>query len=168
MMEPKPDAEQPGQRLLRRRGPRPETTSGAPHIQRTQRAPNDVTDELARRVFARPEIEERPGAVAHPDERGLWLRDEIPKGPSDAFVGLREVGHFHPCDNSLHVMLPPGLVDEAIDAGWAEIHPVAEARGAPRNAVMLYGPRDKEEADVLFDLIAASVRRASGRNARGD
>lgn len=168
MIDSKPNDKQSSQRLPNRQGPRPETTPSAPHVQKTQRAPDDVTNALARQVFALPQIEERPGAVAHPDERGLWLRDDLPKGPSDSFVGLREIGHFHPWDNSLHVMLPPEMVDDAIEAGWAEIHPGALAGMAPRNAVMLYGPRDEDEADVLYDLIAASVRRASENSERED
>ena len=34
---------------------------------------------LAQRVFALPEVEERPGTVAHPAERAIWLRDQIPR-----------------------------------------------------------------------------------------
>ena len=34
---------------------------------------------------------------------------------------------------------------------------------APANRVMLYGPRDEQEVEVLFGLIAAAVRRAGGR-----
>jgi phospholipase/carboxylesterase len=129
-------------------------------VQQTQRGAPDLTETLAARVFAVPEVEERPGAVAHPDERGIWLRDDLRQGPADAFVGQREIGHFHPWDHSLHIALPPELVEPAVQAGWAEVHPVARAGMAPKNMVMLYGPRDESEVDVLLQLIKAAIRRA--------
>jgi hypothetical protein len=52
------------------------------------------------------------------------------------------------------------LTEVALEAGWAEVHPVARAGYSPKNLVMLYGPRDEDEADVIFDLIAAAVRHA--------
>jgi hypothetical protein len=150
----------PNTTLPQRKGPRPRTTPWAPHIQQDQIAPPAMAEALAARVFALPGIEERPGVVAHPLERALWLRDELPAGPADAFLGKHEIGHFHPWDNSLHIALPPELVDAVVDAGWAEVHPVAKAGMAPGNMVMLYGPRDEQEVEVLFVLIQASCLRA--------
>lgn len=149
--------------LPQRSGMRPQTTPWAPHIQTSEIAPHALTAALASRVFALPDVEERPGSVADPRERAIWLRDVVPAGPPDSFLGNREIGHFHPWDNSLHIALPPELVEPAVAAGWAEVHPVARAGMAPGNMVMLYGPRDDAEADVLFGLIAAAVRRAGGR-----
>jgi hypothetical protein len=90
-----------------RPGPRPQTTSWAPHIQQDQIAPAGMQAMLAQRVFALPEVEERPGTVAHPAERAIWLRDQIPAAPGDMFLGHREIGHFHPWDGSLHIVLDP-------------------------------------------------------------
>jgi hypothetical protein len=47
-------------------------------------------------------------------------------------------------------------VDTAIDAGWAEHHPVALRGLIPRTAVMLYAPRDDAELVVVETLIRAS------------
>ena len=116
-------------------------------------------------MFALPEVEERPGTVVHPAERAIWLRDQIPAAPGDVFLGNREIGHFHPWDGSLHIVLDPEFAGAAVAAGWAEVHPVALAGLAPRKRVMLYGPRDKGEVDSIFGLIAAAGpagRRASG------
>jgi luciferase-like monooxygenase len=150
--------------LPQRAGPRPRTTPWAPHIQQDQNAPADMQAELAQRVFALPDVEERPGTVAHPAERAIWLRDEVPVAPADAFLGNREIGHFHPWDGSLHIVLAPELAEAAVAAGWAEVHPVALAGMTPTNRVMLYGPRDHHEVDTIFGLIAAAVRRAGGRD----
>jgi hypothetical protein len=151
--------------LPRRSGRRPRTTSWAPHIQQDQNAPAAMQAALAQRVFALPDVEERPGTVAHPAERAIWLRDDVPVASTDGFLGNREIGHFHPWDGSLHIVLAPGLAEAAVAAGWAEVHPVALAGQAPSNRVMLYGPRDHAEVEVVFDLIAAAVRRAGGRDA---
>jgi hypothetical protein len=62
-------------------------------------------------------------------------------------------------------VLDPGLAEAAAAADWAEVHPVALAGLAPRNRVMLYGPRDETEADIIFSLIANAVRRAAGQQA---
>jgi hypothetical protein len=152
-----------GRVLPARPGPRPRTTPRAPRVQEDQNAPAAMGALLAWRVFALPEVEERARTVAHLAERAIWLRDEIPAAPGDVCLGDREIGHFHPWDGSLHIVLDPGLAAAA--AGWAEVHPVALAGLAPRNRVMLYGPRDETEADIIFSLIASAVRRAAGQQA---
>jgi len=118
---------------------------------------------LAERVFRLQDIEERPIFRADPPERGLWLRDALPKGPADAFINEREIGHFHPWDRSMHIALPPDLAPSAVDAGWAEVHPVARAGMARKNNVMLYGPRDEQEADVLYGIVLAACLYAGGK-----
>jgi hypothetical protein len=139
--------------LPRRAGPSPRTTPWAPHIQVDQLAPAAMHAALMARVFALPGVEERPGTVADPRESAIWLRDDLPAGPADAFLGNREIGHFHPWDHSLHIALPPELAEEAVAAGWAEVHPVARAGMAPGHLVMLNGPRDEGEVEELFHLI---------------
>ena len=68
-----------------------------------------------------------------------------------------EFAHVHPApDHSLHAMLPLEFAAEAIEAGWAELHPVARKGLLPHNAVMLYAPRDDGELDVVERLVRAS------------
>lgn len=161
---PRPgDAARDGRVLPARPGPRPRTTPWAPHVQEDQNAPAAMGALLAWRVIALPEVEERAGTVAHPAERAIWPRDEIPAAPGAVFLGNREIGHSHPRDGSPHIVLDPGLAEAA--AGWAEVHPVALAGLAPRSRVMLCGPRDATEADIIFSLIASAVRRAAGQQA---
>jgi hypothetical protein len=57
-------------------------------------------------------------------------------------------------------MLPPQTARAAIDAGWAELHPVARMGLLPETAVMLYAPRDEGELAVIEQLIQASHRFA--------
>lgn len=150
--------------LPTRAGPRPATTPTNPHTQLDQQpATPEQRDLLAAVVFALPGVEERPSAISVPGARALWLAD-APDGPPEAFLVGREFAHLHPgADQSLHLMLPPLLALEAIEAGWAEQHPVARRGLIPSNAVMVYAPRDDTERAVVEDLV-----RASHAFARGD
>jgi hypothetical protein len=150
-------------RLPRRPGPRPATTPTNPHTQLDQQpADRAQRDHLAAVVFALPGVLERPSRISVPGARALWL-EEGAGGPPEAFMVEAEFAHLHPgADQSLHAMLPPGLVDVAIEAGWAELHPVARLGLIPPTAVMLYAPRDDAEREVIEALVRASHAYARG------
>jgi hypothetical protein len=94
--------------LPKRSGSRPRTTPTNPHTQLEQNPEREVVEELARRVFSLPDVEERPSAISVPGARALWLREDVPAGPPEAFVIGREFAHIHPMpDGSLHAALPP-------------------------------------------------------------
>src|SRR5215218_6634044 len=134
-----------------RAGYRPRTTPTNPHTQLDQQ-PSDLrwVDELARRVFALPGVVEEPSRISVPGARALALAPGESIGPPEAFLIDREFAHLHPApDHSLHAMLPAETVTDAVAAGWAELHPVALRGLIPRNAVMLYAPRDEAELDVI-------------------
>jgi Family of unknown function (DUF5519) len=141
-----------------RRGAPPRTTPTNPHTQLDQQ-PDDpeLVAELARRAFALPGVVEQPSRVSVPGARALVLADGEPAGPPEAFLVGREFAHLHPApDHSLHAMLPPDVAEAAIEAGWAEVHPVARLGLIPPTAVMLFAPRDTEELDVIARLVEAS------------
>ena len=74
-----------------------------------------------------------------------------------------EFAHLHPDpDQSLHLMLPPALAEEAIVAGWAEQHPVARRGLIAPNAVMVCALRDDSERRVVEQLARASYAFARG------
>ncbi len=149
--------------LLQRSGPRPRTTPTNPHTQLEQNPDTSIVVELARRVFSLPGVEERPSAISVPGARALWLREEVPAGPREAFMIGREFAHVHPMpDGSLHAVLPPEVAREAIEKGWAEQHPVARMGYIPQNVVMIYAPRDAEEVEVVASLVTESYRYAGG------
>src|SRR5919205_1320788 len=146
-----------------RSGSRPRTTPTNPHTQLEQNPRREVVDELARKVFALPNVEERPSAISVPGARALWLREDVPAGPQEAFMIEREFAHIHPMpDGSLHAALPPEVAPEAIDKGWAEQHPVARMGYIPQNVVMIYAPRDAEEIEVVAGLVEEAYRYAGG------
>ena len=149
--------------LPTRRGPRPRTTSTNPHTQLEQNPEREVVEELAQRVFALPDVEERPSAISVPGARALWLREGVPAGPQEAFVIEREFAHIHPMpDGSLHAALPVEVAQEAIRKGWAEQHPVARMGYIPQNVVMIYAPRDAQEIEVVAGLVAEAYHYAGG------
>ena len=74
-----------------------------------------------------------------------------------------EFAHIHPPDDgSMHMMLPPEAVPELVARGWAEIHPLVPVGRMPPSLVMVFGPRDDEELDIVLGLIDASYRYARG------
>lgn len=149
--------------LPERVGSRPRTTPTNPHTQLEQNPDNSIVEELARRVFALPDVKERPSEISVPGARALWLREEVPAGPREAFMIGREFAHIHPMpDGSLHAALPPEIAEEAIEKGWAEQHPVARMGYIPQNVVMIYAPRDEEEVYVVTSLVVGSYRYAGG------
>lgn len=150
--------------LPRRPGSRPTTTPTNPHTQLDQQpSDSEQREQLAASVFALPGVLERPSLISVPGARALWLSDGS-AGPPEAFMVGNEFAHLHPApDQSLHAMLPPAIAVEAIEAGWAEQHPVARRGLIPANAVMLYAPRDDAEREVVEELV-----RASHAFARGD
>src|SRR3712207_3503115 len=132
--------------LPKRRGSRPRTTPTNPHTQLEQNPELEVVEELALRDFALPGVEERPSAISVPGARALWLREDGPAGPPEAFIIEREFAHIHPMpDGSLHAALPPAVAQEAVEKGWAEQHPAARMGYIPQNVAMIYAPSDAEE-----------------------
>jgi luciferase-like monooxygenase len=148
----------PSSSLPPRVGARPKTTPTNPHTQLDQQpADSRLVEELARRVFALPGVVELPSRVSVPGARALVLAPGETVGPPQAFMIDREFAHLHPApDHSLHAMLPMEVVSDAVDAGWAEPHPVALRGLIPSNAVMLYAPRDEAELNVIETLVRAS------------
>jgi hypothetical protein len=74
-----------------------------------------------------------------------------------------EFAHLHgPEDGSLHMALPADVARQAIDRGWAELHPLARAGRLPETLVMVYGPRDSDELETVWSLVTASYENARG------
>ncbi|MEM7340793.1 MAG: luciferase family protein [Actinomycetota bacterium] len=140
-----------------RPGPRPSTTPTNPHTQLDQIAPADLQYEVAEFMFALPCVDEVPSQISVPGARAMWLQDSCAAGPSDAFMIGREFCHIHPTDDgSLHLNLPPDVCEAAIAKGWAENHPMAARGIIPTTVVMVYGPRDRDELEIVTQLVAAS------------
>ncbi len=145
--------------LPKRNGPRPLTHKGMPHTQIGVQPAPDVNAELFQRAFALPDVTNQPTVISVPGARALWLDESLPLAHPIP-VG-REFAHIHP-DGSLHAGLSPERAREAIEAGWAEPHPMALYMGN-EGGVMLYTPRTMEELEVIFQLIVDSYNFFTGR-----
>lgn len=148
--------------LPRRAGPRPATHKGMPHAQIGVRPVPEVNAELFRRCFSLPDVRNEPTRLSVPGARALWLSEDLSLAHPEVIVVGREFAHIHP-DGSLHASLPPERAREAIEAGWAEPHPLAAVMGDV-GMVMLYTPRTMEELDVIFQLVVDSYNFVTGRS----
>ena len=155
--------------LPRRAGPRPRTRKGLPHQQLDQQPPDGtIRAQLADRVWALAGVAEAPSGISVPGARAVVLRD-LPPGPPDAFLVGREFAHLHPPpDQSLHITLPEQRAREAIQAGWAEFHPLVDAGRFPPTVVMIYAPRDEAELEIVSGLVRESYHFALGQSRSAD
>ncbi len=150
--------------LLVRAGHRPTTTAAIPHSQVDQQ-PADAAflTDLLEQARSWAGIVEADSGISVPGARALLVSDQLPSGPSEAFLVGREFCHGHAQgDYSLHLALPPALALEAEQAGWVEPHFLALAGQLPRSVVMLYAPRDPHEVTITLDLVRASFHFARG------
>lgn len=148
-------------RLPERQGPRPLTNQNMPHTQIGVRPVPAVNEALFQRCFSLPGVRNEPTVISVPGARALWLDEKLALAHPEVIARGREFAHIHP-DGSLHVSLPPERAQEAIEAGWAEPHPIAAYMGW-EGMVMLYTPRDMAELDVIFQLVVDSYNFVTGR-----
>lgn len=153
----------------RRAGTRPRTHKGLPHQQLDQQPPDDtIRTQLAERLVALEGVAEAPSGISVPGARALVLRD-VTSGPPEAFMVGREFAHLHPPpDQSLHITLPEGRAREAVQAGWAEFHPLVEDGRLSPTVVMVYAPRDTVELTVVSGLVWESYHFARGQAPMAD
>jgi len=154
----------PGE-LPDRRGRRPEVSTTVPQQQLTDNAPAEVQEKLFARLSALPGVHSRESAISVPGARGFMLAAPH-TGPAEAFLVPQagEFAHLHPgTDGSLHIALPVGLAAAAIGRGWAVAHPLAGIR-LTAGMVLVYGPRDETELDVVTAIVATSHAWATGRS----
>ncbi len=147
--------------LTKRSGSRPETTMGVPHIQIGVELVPEVNEELFRRVYSLPGIENRQSVIA--GWRGLWLTEEMTVFEPNSLLSGREFGHIHD-DGSLHIFLELSRSTEAVETCWAIFHPYAIERSGWDGFVMLYTPQSFNELDVTFQLIVDAYNYVTGQN----
>lgn len=148
--------------LPERAGPRVQTTGSVPHMQIGVEPVTAVNEELYRRAFSLPGVEDRPTVVSLPGARGMWLSDDIALAHPEAIVNGREFAHIHP-DGSLHAPLPYERALEVAEKGWGERHPWADEREGWDGFVMLFTPQSMDELDITWQLIVESYNFVTGQ-----
>jgi len=142
--------------LPARQGAAPTVIGPAPHAQRSQIAPVMVQEELWERMKALPYTYMAPTRVSVSHARALFLAEGVGDADTTRFQAGREFAHLHPHhDGSLHLALPEWAKDQAVEAGWGQRHPV-------QNVLMVYGPRDRNELEVVWQLVQLCYGWASG------
>jgi phospholipase/carboxylesterase len=153
----------PNGTLPARAGVRPDVSWTIPQEQRSDNSPPALQNRLFERITKLPGVTTRQSAISVPGAQGFMV-DRGPGVPLDAFLVPRagEFAHLHPAqDGSLHLALPPALSADAIARGWAVAHPLAGIRLA-RGMVVIYGPRDETELDIVTGIVATSHAYATG------
>ncbi len=151
--------------LPTRAGSQPRTTTTFPHSQLDQQpADGRYLEEVIAEAAAWPWVRGAESGISVEGAHALLLGPECGSGPTEAFMIGREFCHGHAGgDYSLHATLPVPLAEAAVDAGWAELHFLAETGQAPRTVVLIYAPRDDHERDVVLGLVRASYEFALGQ-----
>lgn len=148
--------------LPARRGPRPQVHREMPHSQLDQQPDEAARSQLERRFRSVVDVDRGPSGISVPGAEALCARDGAVTGPPAAFLVGREFAHLHPLpDSSLHMALPETDAQRAIDAGWAELHPLSGSPDLSAVVVMVYAPRDEAEVDVVMLLLERSRRFAT-------
>jgi pyroglutamyl-peptidase len=145
-----------------RRGKRPKTSTEGAHAQLSDRSSAAIWGELVARTFALPGVSEVHSQVSPASSRAIRLDDlRTARHPSTSlsYEDPLEPVHLHGIDDtSIHLCLPKDLVATVLETGWGELHPY----GDHGTEVMIYGPRDAAELEVVMGLIEASLAFARG------
>jgi hypothetical protein len=134
-----------------------------PHQQLDQIAPPELQQELFERCRSLAGVVVGRSHVSVPGARALHLEPELAGGVPEAFMRGTEFAHLHPAyDGSLHLALPAEAAAAVIAAGWGEAHPLVEQGVMPATQLMVYGPRDPEELEIVWRIVEESYAFARG------
>ena len=148
--------------LPERAGEFPRTSTNTPQEQLSDQSPPALQEELFARLAKLDGVGTRDSAISVPGARAFVVRK--PGGPEDAFLvpQVGEFAHLHPAhDGSLHLALPPALAADLLAKRWGVAHPLAGLRVTP-GMVMVFGPRDAAELEVVASIVATSHAWATG------
>jgi pimeloyl-ACP methyl ester carboxylesterase len=127
----------------------PETTdapvnTNIAHQQITQNSPKELQEELREYMLTLSWVVYWPSRVSVPWAKALFL-----SWTTWPTLAWNEWGHLHPeSDGSLHIALDKQTMQDLVDAWWWEYHP------RNPNAIMIYGPRNREELAFIKKIIA--------------
>ncbi|WP_413803704.1 hypothetical protein [Streptomyces iranensis] len=77
-----------------------------------------------------------------------------------------ELGHVHPSDGSMHMILSPGDARLVLDLGWGEFHPLAGMMlELPATYTLIYPPRSLAEIAPIRAILSAAVGYMTGQPA---
>jgi len=143
-------------------GPRPRLSAALPFRQLDQYPEAEWPQRLFELCVCLPGVRSRQSRLATVQSRALFVSDEGACGPPEAFIDGREFCHLHGLpEGSVHLTLPPSVIESVAALGWAARHP-ARSLGLFKNLVLVYGPRDSAELEIVVSLVEHSCRFARG------
>ena len=108
--------------------------------------------------------------------RALYVKPDVLSSPTNvpeaALVAQGEIGHVHP-DLSIHLCFSEADAKAIMEKGWGERHRLARKApwyyvrgkypmGVPPTWVLIYGPRDEAEFEVVKSFLTASAGFMTG------
>ncbi|KAK1621754.1 hypothetical protein BDP81DRAFT_466567 [Colletotrichum phormii] len=175
--------------LPERKGERAELGGIVPHRQLSQHAPEKMREFIenlfANAVTQNPSLLTTKLSLYERNNPALFLHPQIlsslissssssptttSSSQSTPVIARGEIAHHH-TDLSIHLYLSPADAKLAIQKRWAERHRLSLPKGSflanrlhlADSYLMVYGPRDVEEIEVLAELLRCGVRFMTGR-----
>ncbi|KXH52776.1 hypothetical protein CNYM01_05159 [Colletotrichum nymphaeae SA-01] len=165
--------------LPERKGERAELGGIVPHRQLSQHAPEKMREFIenlfANAVTQNPSLLTTKLSLYERNNPALFLHPQIlsslsSSSSSTPVIARGEIAHHH-TDLSIHLYLSPADAKLAIQKRWAERHRLSLPKGSflanrlhlADSYLMVYGPRDEEEMEVLAEMLRCGVRFMTGR-----
>ncbi|KAJ0304456.1 hypothetical protein COL5a_001104 [Colletotrichum fioriniae] len=167
--------------LPERKGERAELSGIVPHRQLSQHAPEKMREFIenlfANAVTQNPSLLTTKLSLYERNNPALFLHPQIlssltssSSSQSTPVIARGEIAHHH-TDLSIHLYLSPADAKLAIQKRWAERHRLSLPKGSflanrlhlADSYLMVYGPRDEGEMEVLAELLRCGVRFMTGR-----
>jgi hypothetical protein len=142
--------------LPNRRGKRPVTIRGPLHVQCSDHGDDIELHHLVDEVIAWPDVEAGPSPVGSAGLVSLKVGEEVAIADPSAFITGREFGRVLFGAPTIHLRLPLSWAHWAIIRGWAEPHFSSSFGLLPPGVMVVYTPRDEDEAAVCRSLFRVS------------
>ncbi|WP_182489345.1 hypothetical protein [Microcella alkalica] len=153
-----------GALLVQRTGRPPMMALDGPAWQLDQRSVPTTWVAVWDALRSGPGVIAGPSALGAPGSRAVLVPSVINPEPGTSLAPgghALEPAHLHsPADTSMHVVLPAERAALVVAQGWG----IACPRAVHGTEVILFGPRDEAELDVVSALARESVRWSLARN----
>ena len=136
--------------LSNRRGKRPITIRGPLHVQCSDHGDDGALRHLVKEVVAWPdiEVEASPLPVGNADLVSLRVAKEVATGDASVFISGREFGRVLFGAPTIYLTLPLTCAHCAMIRGWVEPHFSSSFGLVPPGVMVVYTPRDEQEAAI--------------------
>jgi len=143
-----------------RTGKRPITIRGPLHVQCNNHGDDRLLRQLVQEVANWPGIEARPFPVGSADLVSFRVGEDLATNDVSIFITGREFGRVLFGAPTIYLSLPLSCAHWTIVRGWAEPHFCCSFGLVPPGVMVIYTPRDVQEATVCRSLFRMSYTYA--------